>query len=167
MDPLADVITRWWPLTVAGVGLAVAAAAAAAARTRTRADDDRGQDAGIDPDARIALSEAEHERDVSIARATQAEERERLALERLASLAPLERRVEIAERRALDAERRLDEIDERTADRSVGSGVADVLGREEGVRRGSDLTDPSSGRVAQLRARLARSAARKRPKRKR
>jgi hypothetical protein len=165
MDPLADVITRWWPLAVAGVGLAVAAVAAAAARTR--ADDDRGRDAGIDPDARIALSEAEHERDVSIARATQAEERERLALERLASLAPLERRVEIAERRALDAERRLDEIDERTGDRSGGAGVSAMLGGDDGPNAGFAPTDPSSGRAAQLRARLARSAARKRPKRKR
>ena len=61
----------------------------------------------------VALAEVAHERDVSMARASDAEERARLADDRLASLGPLEQRVEVAERRALDAERRLDEIEER------------------------------------------------------
>ena len=56
------------------------------------------------------IGEIERERDVAIARARDAEERERLALDRLRSLASLEARVEVAERRALDAERRLAEI---------------------------------------------------------
>ena len=64
-------------------------------------------------DAAMALVEVAHERDVSIARASEAEERERLIRDRLASLAPLERRVEDAERRVRDAERRLDEISAR------------------------------------------------------
>ncbi|HVF08813.1 MAG TPA: hypothetical protein VNC60_09570, partial [Actinomycetota bacterium] len=64
-------------------------------------------------DLRAVLLETMHERDVSIARAAEAEEHARLADERLQTLAALERRVHIAERRALDAERRLDEISEQ------------------------------------------------------
>lgn len=72
----------------------------------------------LEPDDVEALvAELAHERDVSIARATEAEERERLVRERLGSLTSLERRVEDAERRALDAERRLDEIEERVEER--------------------------------------------------
>jgi hypothetical protein len=59
------------------------------------------------------LQEVAHERDVSIARAIEAEEHERLTQERLDTLRPLGARVEAAERRALDAERRLEEIAER------------------------------------------------------
>ncbi len=58
----------------------------------------------------LAIAELEHERDMAIARADEAEERERVAQERLRELVPLVARIEAAERRALDAERRLDEI---------------------------------------------------------
>ena len=100
--------------------------------------------------------EAEHERDVSIARAAEAEERERLARDRLEFLAPLERRIEIAERRALDAERRLDEIAERVGDPS-----------NEPPRDADpdEAEDRAARQAAQLRARLTRSAARKKPPR--
>jgi len=100
----------------------------------------------------VALAELTHERDVSMARASDAEERARLADDRLASLGPLEQRVEVAERRALDAERRLDEIDERvgaatTAEPSDASHEPIAAARQ----------------TAELRARLARTAARKKP----
>ena len=104
-----------------------------------------------DDEMRMALIEATNERDVSIARASQAEEGERLARDRLTSLAPLEQRVEVAECRALDAERRLDEIAERV----------DHAEREGG---GSEAPEPSDGAgsaVSELRARLARAAERK------
>ena len=100
----------------------------------------------------VALAEVAHERDVSMARASDAEERARLADDRLASLGPLEQRVEVAERRALDAERRLDEIDDRvgaaTATSSVAMQPAEPDRRRRGRRRSSA-------------ARLARTAARR------
>ena len=58
-------------------------------------------------DADMALIEIAHERDVSIGSGIRGRGRERLVRDRLASLGPLEQRVEIAERRVRDAERRL------------------------------------------------------------
>ena len=110
------------------------------------------------PDRDLALSEVEHERDVSIARAADAAERERLARERLAALAPLEARVEVAERRALDAERRLDELTERFTGGPDGAAVAG-----EGSNGSTAGPEGTPGRAAELRARLTRSAERKRP----
>ena len=137
-----------------------------------------------DEETGVALAEVAHERDVSMARASDAEERARLAGDRLASLAPLERRVEIAERRALDAERRLDEIDERvgaatiddaqapdgdsagSSGNSVDSngyrGPEEPAAHELGRSATSDLTR-AARQAAELRARLARTAARKKP----
>jgi hypothetical protein len=113
--------------------------------------DDIGLDPGPDGDTALALAEVAAERDVSMARASDAEERARLADDRLASLGPLEQRVEVAERRALDAERRLDEIDDR-----VGAAATD----EPPVAP----SEPTAARqAAELRARLARTAARKKP----
>jgi len=130
-----------------------------------------------DEETGVALAEVAHERDVSMARASDAEERARLAGDRLASLAPLERRVEIAERRALDAERRLDEIDERVGAATIGDaqasdGDSEVStgdhGPEESAAPGSGQGasgEPSAAarQAAELRARLARTAARKKP----
>jgi hypothetical protein len=103
-------------------------------------------------DLRAALTETAHERDVSMARASEAEERERLARERLASLASLEHRVEAAERRALDAERRLEEISDR------------VNGPQEILSEPDQTVARPAGATAELRARLARAAERKRPR---
>lgn len=116
-------IARW--LALASLALA-AALAVATLRSRGPAIDLREDQAPTivndddvsSPDmpadeTQIALAEVERERDVSIARASEAAERERLARDRLETLAPLEQRVEVAERRALDAERRLDEITEQ------------------------------------------------------
>ncbi len=150
MDLSAADITRASLLLLAGAGLASAVWLAVSAGRRNRHPD-------APSDRELALSEVEHERDVSIARAAEATERERLARERLAALAPLEARVEVAERRALDAERRLDELTERL----TGSGAAVS---EEGSD-GSTAGSAPSGRAAELRARLARSAERKRPSR--
>ena len=130
-----------------------------------------------DEESAVALAEVAHERDVSMARATEAEERVRLADDRLASLAPLEQRVEIAERRARDAERRLDEIDERVdaaAPDDEMEAVGDpVSSNGDPSLDGSTGSDPREGatseptaaarQAAELRARLARTAARKKP----
>lgn len=158
MDALAAALTRSSLLVLAGAGLAAATWLAFSASRRNRHTDPA-------PDRDLALSEAEHERDVSIARAAEATERERLARERLATLAPLEARLEIAERRALDAERRLDALTERVAGEPTGSD--DVGSSEDGSNRQTetDRPEPAPGRSAQLRSRLARSAARKRPPR--
>lgn len=115
-----------------------------------------------------ALVETAHERDVSIARASEAETRERLARERLGSLASLEHRVEVAERRALDAERRLEEINERVngpseppdAPAHAPADAPDTSTDAEG-----SPTPSPAGPTAELRARLTRAAARKRPHR--
>jgi len=130
-----------------------------------------GVDPSTDEATAVALAEVEHERDVSMARVSDAEERARLADDRLASLVPLEQRVEIAERRALDAERRLDEIDERVdaaavADPLVSNG--DPASQEHSAAAGSGDGTPSeptaaARQAAELRARLARTAARKKP----
>ncbi len=106
-----------------------------------------------DKELQAALVETEHERDVSIARASQAEERELLARERLGSLASLEHRVEVAERRALDAERRLEEISERVNGPGGGSDASNAATDA----KGSGPAGPS----ADLRARLTRAATRK------
>jgi hypothetical protein len=142
--------TRSSLLVLAGAGLASAVWVAVSAGRRNRQPD-------APPDRDLALSEVEHERDVSIARAADAAERERLARERLAALAPLEARVEVAERRAIDAERRLGELTERL---TGGPGGAAVSG--EGTD-GSEAGPAASGRASELRARLTRSAERKRP----
>jgi len=97
MDALAAALTRSSLLVLGGAGLAASTWLAFSASRRKR-------DTHLASDRDLALSEAEHERDVSIARAAEATERERLARERLATLAPLEARLEIAERRALDAQ---------------------------------------------------------------
>jgi hypothetical protein len=111
---------------------------------------------GTDPsDLELALMEAVHERDVSIARAAEAEARERLVRDRLESLVPLEHRVEVAERRALDAERRLDEVIERVGDPQQ-AGVQDP-------NPDPDPGDDAARHAAELRARLTRSAERKKP----
>ena len=120
------------------------------------ADADADADVDVDPspgaETAVALAEVAAERDVSMARASVAEERARLADDRLASFGPLEQRVEVAERRALDAERRLDEIDDR-----VGAAVTD-----EPPDAPSEPT-AAARQAAELRARLARTAARKKP----
>ena len=111
-----------------------------------------------------ALVETAHERDVSIARATEAETRERLAHERLGSLASLEHRVEVAERRALDAERRLEEISERVNGPSEPPDAPAHAPDTSTDAEGSPTPSPA-GPTAELRARLTRAAARKRPHR--
>jgi hypothetical protein len=147
MDTSAADITRSSLLVLAGAALASAVWLAVSAGRRHRQPD-------APPDRDLALSEVEHERDVSIARAAEAAERERLARERLAALAPLEARVEVAERRALDAERRLDELTERLTG-----------GQGETAGSGGSIAEPQEapGRASELRARLTRSAERKRP----
>ena len=151
MDTSAADITRSSLLMLAGAGLASAVWVAVSAGRRNRQPD-------APPDRDLALSEVEHERDVSIARAADAAERERLARERLAALAPLEARVEVAERRALDAERRLDELTERLTGGPDGAAAAG-----EGSNGSSAGPEGTPGRAAELRARLTRSAERKRP----
>jgi hypothetical protein len=124
--------------------------------------------AGPAEDVGMALVEVAHERDVSIARASEAEERERLIRDRLASLAPLERRVEDAERRVRDAERRLDEIGERidAATRGETAPAVDAspepADHDDAEPRSSEPTDDVARQAADLRDRLARTAARKR-----
>jgi hypothetical protein len=140
---------------------AVVLALATARRRRLPPDPDSAGDvASADPgDERFAMMEVAHERDVSIARATEAEDRERLARDRLAALLPLEQRLEVAERRALDAERRLEEITERLAaerdeeDDPVGGG-----GAEGGA---ADPSEAAARRAAELRARLGRGGTEK------
>jgi hypothetical protein len=158
METVAADLTRSSMLVLMGAGLASAMWLAISASRRNRSTDPA-------QDRDLALSEAEHERDVSIARATEASERERLARERLATLAPLEARVETAERRALDAERRLDALTERVADRRAGSDDLESPEQVPDRTTGVERSEPTSGRAAQLRARLARSSARKRPTR--
>ncbi len=138
------VIARWWrkPTSLA----------AGDAAERPGADP-----SSSDQDLQAALVETAHERDVSIARASQAEARELLARERLRSLASLEHRVKVAERRALDAERRLEEINERVNGPSEPS---DASTDTEGVPPATPV-----GPGAELRARLTRAAARKHPHR--
>jgi len=119
-------------------------------------------------DVEMALVEVAHERDVSIARASEAEERERLIRDRLASLAPLERRVEDAERRVRDAERRLDEISARIEAATGGEtpqtadASPEVAGDDDAELRSPEPTDDVARQAADLRDRLARTAARKR-----
>ncbi len=124
--------------------------------------------AGSVDEVDLALVEVAHERDVSIARASEAEERERLIRDRLASLAPLERRVEDAERRVRDAERRLDEIGARIEAATRGE-IAPALdaspepaGQDDAEPHSSEPTDDVARQAADLRDRLARTAARKR-----
>ncbi|MGZ8630214.1 MAG: hypothetical protein ACXWZF_04510 [Actinomycetota bacterium] len=110
------------------------------------------------------IAEIERERDAAIARADDAEERERLALDRLRALAPLEARIEAAERRALDAERRLDEI---TAQVSPVAEEPPAQPEPPGSSEPQHTEEPDAAarQAADLRARLARTAARKKPTR--
>lgn len=114
-------------------------------------------------EAQIALAEVERERDVSIARASEAAERERLARDRLETLAPLEQRVEVAERRALDAERRLEEISERVEGASNGESSVGTDAPEPPIDEPQESSASAARQAAELRERLARTAARKKP----
>lgn len=112
------------------------------------------------------IGEIERERDVAIARARDAEERERLALDRLRSLASLEARVEVAERRALDAERRLAEISAQVSTAAEAPPIsAPIPGSVAGHDPEDDPEEPDAAarQTADLRARLARTAARRKP----
>jgi len=152
MDDLWPQLARWWRAMVHRSAGDVDQAAGASEG-----------DASTDEEKEVALAEVTHERDVSMARASDAEERARLADDRLASLAPLEQRVEIAERRALDAERRLDEIGERV-DAAAIDDTGETLGAS--VESNDEATSESTAaarQAAELRARLARTAARKKP----
>jgi len=122
------------------------------ADSRSLEPDDAPSSRELD-DLQASLLEATHERDVSIARASEAEERARLADDRLRSLASLEHRVEVAERRALDAERRLEEISERV---NAASAPPDA------PTPSPEATSDPPDATAELRARLARAAERKR-----
>jgi predicted nucleic acid-binding Zn-ribbon protein len=97
--------------------------------------------------ARVA--EAERERDAAEARAQAAETRAQ-------ELGALSDRVEVAERRALDAERRLQELSDQVHAGRPGSETPEEplepVGSREVVPAANDL-----------RARLARTAARKKP----
>jgi hypothetical protein len=167
-------------LAIVALFLAAALAATTAVALRPAGDlaaapDESSGHERSDEEIGVAMAEVAHERDVSMARASDAEERARLAGDRLASLAPLERRVEIAERRALDAERRLDEIDERVGAATIGDAQAPIgdsevsngdHGPEEPAAPGQGASgEPSAAarQAAELRARLARTAARKKP----
>jgi predicted nucleic acid-binding Zn-ribbon protein len=98
---------------------------------------------------RARVAEAERERDAAEARAQAAESRAR-------DLGALDDRVEVAERRALDAERRLQELSEQVQARRPGTDTSEAslepVGSTEAPAAGNDL-----------RARLARTAARKKP----
>lgn len=113
------------------------------------------------------IAEIERERDVAIARARDAEERERLTRDRLRDLASLEARLEVAERRALDAERRLEEISAQVAAATAteASEPAGGLGTRSdgGPEDDPEEPDAAARQTADLRARLARTAARKKP----
>ena len=98
---------------------------------------------------RARLAEAERERDAADARAQAAETRAQ-------ELEALGDRVEVAERRALDAERRLQELSEQVHAGRPGTEVSEAP--LEPV--GSTETAPAA---TDLRARLARTAARKKP----
>ncbi|MDH5224081.1 MAG: hypothetical protein OEW46_04835 [Actinomycetota bacterium] len=162
---------------LAAVALAIATARArrmpAAERPKDEIETELELDRDEGHDPQMAIVEVAHERDVSIARASEAEAREQLARERLDALLPLEQRVEIAERRALDAERRLEEIAERveaaSSDPSGNESTGDELEAadtgDEGTpaRRASDSADAVGRQAAELRERLRRSAARKKP----
>jgi hypothetical protein len=106
--------------------------------------------------------EAEQRLEAAESRAETAEDRAQAAESRAQELGVLGERVEVAERRALDAERRLQELSEqveagkRAARRrrtEVDPEVADAPAAEEPVDEAED----------DLRARLARTAARKKP----
>jgi hypothetical protein len=152
---------------LAAAALILAAALAVIVALRPSADDAEQPGRGeadatdVDEEAAMALVEVAHERDVSIARVSEAEDRARLAGDRLATLAPLEQRLQIAERRALDAERRLDEIDER-----VDAASNDAASNDAATNDDADADpEPSAAarRATELRASLARAAARKKP----
>ena len=99
---------------------------------------------------RARVAEAERERDAAEARAQAAETRAQ-------ELGALDDRVQVAERRALDAERRLQELSEQVQASRPGTDTS-----EEPLEPvGSTETAPPAAN--DLRARLARTAARKKP----
>ncbi len=98
---------------------------------------------------RARLTETERERDAAEARAGIAETRAR-------ALEALHDRVEVAERRALDAERRLQELSEQ-----VKAGRTGAVPSEPPLESASIGSPPAE--ADDLRARLARTAARKKP----
>jgi len=99
---------------------------------------------------RARVAEAERERDAAEARAQAAETRAR-------ELGALGDRVEVAERRALDAERRLQELSEQVQASRPGTQTPEApLGSVDPIEM-----DPAP--TNDLRARLARTAARKKP----
>ena len=126
---------------------------------------------GMGPDRDdVSIAEIERERDAAIARAREAEERERLALDRLHALAPLEARIEAAERRALDAERRLEEIAAQVSPLAEAPPAPAEPSSSSERSEPSEPEDPgepdaTARHTADLRARLARTAARKKPTR--
>jgi hypothetical protein len=83
-------------------------------------------------------------------------DRGREAEERASALAALERRVETAERRALEAERRLKELSDEVA-ASAGRRPKDPMPGEAHRATANEFD------AADLRSRLARTAARKKP----
>ena len=99
---------------------------------------------------RTRLAEAERERDAADARAQAAETRAR-------ELGALGDRVEVAERRALDAERRLQELSEQVQAGRPGTEAVEV------PLEPVDQTEVAPPAATDLRARLARTAARKKP----
>jgi uncharacterized protein involved in exopolysaccharide biosynthesis len=99
---------------------------------------------------RARLAEAERERDAAEARAQAAETRAQ-------ELGALDDRVEVAERRALDAERRLQELSEQVQAGRPGTKVSEAPLEPGGS------TEVDSPAAKDLRARLARTAARKKP----
>ena len=99
---------------------------------------------------RARLAEAERERDAADARAQAAETRAQ-------ELEALGDRVEVAERRALDAERRLQELSEQVQASRLGTEVS------EAPLEPVASTEMAPVAATDLRARLARTAARKKP----
>ncbi len=96
------------------------------------------------------LAEAERERDAADARAQAAETRAH-------ELEALGDRVEVAERRALDAERRLQELSEQVRASRPGTEVSEAPLEPVGQ---TEVAPPAA---TDLRERLARTAARKKP----
>ena len=99
---------------------------------------------------RARVAEAERERDAADARAQAAETRAQ-------ELEALGDRVEVAERRALDAERRLQELSEQVHAGRPGTEVSEAPLEPVGS------TEMAPAAATDLRARLARTAARKKP----
>ena len=99
---------------------------------------------------RARVDELERDRDAAEARAQAAESRAR-------ELEALGDRVEVAERRALDAERRLQELSEQVQASRPGTETP------QASLAPADPTEMAPPAANDLRARLARTAARKKP----